>query len=44
MMNPQLENDSLFDFSRSLAYYLQARENFKEALQNGSLALTFGRS
>jgi predicted acylesterase/phospholipase RssA len=44
MVNPQLDNDSLFDFSRSLGYYLQARENFKEALQNGSLALTFGRS
>jgi hypothetical protein len=44
MVNPQLDNDSLFDFGRTLSYYLQARENFKAALQDASLALTFGRS
>jgi len=43
LVNPKLD-DSLFDFRRAHVYYLQARENFKEALQNGSLALTFGRS
>jgi hypothetical protein len=44
MVNPHLDEAGLFDFHRAAAYYLQARENFKEALQNGSLALTFGRS
>jgi hypothetical protein len=44
MVNPRLDSEGLFDFGRTLAYYLQARENFKEALQNASLALTFGRS
>jgi hypothetical protein len=44
LVNPNIMDASLFDFSRVPLHYLQARENFKAALQNGSLALTFGRA
>jgi predicted acylesterase/phospholipase RssA len=44
LVNPHIADDRLFDFSLATAHYLHARQNFKEALQNGSLALTFGRS
>ncbi len=42
LLNPRLNEPSMFDFSRTDLNYLAAREVFSNLLQNARIALTFG--
>jgi predicted acylesterase/phospholipase RssA len=42
LLNPRMNDKSLFDFSRVEANYLHARASFLTDLQNGRIGLTFG--
>lgn len=42
ILNPHVDDPTLFDFSRVELNYLLAREAFLDTLQNARLALTFG--
>ena len=44
IVNPHLDDPSLFDFTRLQANYLHARRNFADVLQNAKLALSFGET
>ncbi len=44
IVNPHIDDPSLFDCTRMEENYLHARKNFADVLQNAKLALSFGET
>jgi predicted acylesterase/phospholipase RssA len=44
LLNPHLDDPSLFDFARTVPHYTAARRTFTDLLQNAKLVQTFGAS